>query len=85
MIKAIVETRQGRNALFLILSEGNIERLKQNLPIHFHAEQMEMYEIKVKEVMIAYFETEEKAYKYLKSQGLVGADTVIVEDKSKPF
>lgn len=77
MIKAIGRRFDGKLCLIIAISEENIERLKDDKPIHFYAQQMKMDKIQVDEVLLAYFETEEKAVEHFIRVGLITRDQLI--------
>ena len=68
MIKWMGE-RNGRKFLGIILTEGNIEKLKQDMPIHFSCEQMHLITIDVQEVVVAYAKTEKDFVAKMKEHG----------------
>lgn len=83
MIKGILEMKDGRKTLLLAITEGNVERLKKDMPIHFNCEQMGVPEIRVQEVLVAYFKTIEDAKEYFISR--IGMNITMTEDDKKPF
>lgn len=68
MIKFLGE-RDGRTHLGIVITEGNIERLKLDQPIHFTCEQMNLPTFNVKEIVIIYAKTEKDFVEFLKETG----------------
>jgi hypothetical protein len=82
MIRGIVTNdKNGSRILLMVISEGNVVKLKDNLPIHFFAREMEVDKIEVDEVIICYYVTEEDAIKDLTEKGYFGSQTVIVKQE----
>lgn len=61
MIKATMQSKEGKNILLLGLSEENVKRLKENKPIHINGSEIGLSN----DVIIMYGETEEHLYKEL--------------------
>ena len=80
MIKFMMTTEAGRKVLGIMISEGNVEKLKGNQPIHFHAEQMGLPEIKFQEMIIVYYPTEEAFKAAFEKDGLITSETIIHTD-----
>ncbi len=77
MIKAIATGKDGRQVLFLGLSDLNVTRLKEGLPIHMHGE-----EIGAKmDVVIVYGATEDAIRRELLGD-LIGPDTDVRDSRS---
>ena len=72
MIRAIATGKDGRQVLFLGLSDLNVQRLKEGLPIHMYGE-----EIGAKvDVVIVYGATEDAIRRELLGD-LIGPETVV--------
>lgn len=89
MIKFLGEDSEtGRRILGLIITEDNVIKLKENMPIHFHCEQMYgMKEIAIEEVMIMYYRDIDEAIAGLKKNGMISEETkthaIIIEESTK--
>lgn len=79
----MMTTEAGRKVLGIMISEGNVERLKENLPIHFYAEQMGLSEIKFQEMIIIYYPTEEAFKEAFEKNGLITPETIIHTDNEQ--
>lgn len=75
--------RDGRAFLGMIVAKGNIENLMKGMPIHFNVEQLGISEIKCKEVVIMYYETQEEAMEHLKNNDLLDNTRIIRESDTK--
>lgn len=85
MIKFMMSSKDNekRKVFGMIISRGNIDNLIKGFPIHFNCEQMTLEKIECHEVMIAFYETEEEAVKYMKDNGLLDGATIRVEPRTK--
>jgi hypothetical protein len=84
MIKFLIthpETK--RIILGLVITETNVERLKKDQPIHFHAEDLGLKEFKYNEFLLIYYPTLEEAEKDLRDKGYITSDTHIQDFKTK--
>lgn len=79
MIKFIMKAGE-RNVLGIIIVKENIAHLLNDEPLHFDCEDMEMSELKIHEVLIAYYDTIELALASLRKHGLVNDDTPLVSE-----
>ena len=71
MIKATMETGEGKNVLVLGISAENVIRLKEGKPIHITGEELGLE----CDVLLVYGETESQIYQDL--QPMMGADTSV--------
>lgn len=80
MIKAFVDTHDGRKVLMLIITKGNIEHFLANHPLHISAEEMMLPEFYFNELLIVYFETEKQAMDYFIENELINESTKIINE-----
>jgi len=86
MIKFMMTTDAGRKVLGIVISEGNVELLKKDNPIHFSAEEMGLIDIHVNEITIFYTKTEEEFKKMMVEKGYITKETIVhdVDKKMRP-
>lgn len=84
MIKFTATTPGGRVLLGLIITKGNIIKLKKSQPIHFSAEEMGLTQINCNDIIIAYYETQGDAEVALRKAGLISDETKIHVQASRP-
>lgn len=77
MIKFIARKRDGTTALGLVLSDQNIEYMRDLKPIIIHAHDLGRTEIKCDEILIAVFASEEEAVEFFKTHGAITESTII--------
>lgn len=83
MIKFFAEGSGGRVIMGLIFSRVNVENLVNQMPIHFSCEEMNLPEIRCKDVHILYFETEEEAVKFFVDNGFITPDKLVPIEEGK--
>jgi hypothetical protein len=78
MIK-FIGTREGRSYLGLVITQGNVQHFKKGHPMMISAEDLgpEFREFKVQDILIMYYETEERALEDFKNNGFFGPKTII--------
>lgn len=82
MIKYIMQDLDnGRKTLGLVITAENVKRLMEGYPIHLFSEEIKMAQFDVSEIEIAYFPSEEIAYRVMKEAGFISDDTVIIAEK----
>jgi len=77
MIKATMQTNEGKNIVLLGLSEENVKRLKENKPIHVNGNELGLDH----DVIIMYGQTEQHLYDELKP--MIGAKTNVTPSTSQ--
>lgn len=79
MIKFLAtDQTNGRTILGMIITEENIEAMKNDNPVHFNVEELPgMKKIECEEVLIIYYPTMEIALKDLEDKGYIPADAMI--------
>lgn len=77
MIKFMSTTAYGRRLLGIMISDGNVEKLTHEQPIHFHAEQMGLPEIRCHEIVILHYPTEEAFKEAFEKGGLITDETIV--------
>lgn len=75
MIKATMQTEEGKNILLLGISAENVDRLKEGKPIHITGEDLGL----CNDVLLMYGDTEAQIYKEL--QPMIGTNTSIEPTK----
>jgi hypothetical protein len=75
MIKATMQTNEGKNIVLLGLSKENLERLKEGKPIHINGSELGI----ANDILIMYGETEAHIYKEL--QPMIGENTRVAPMK----
>ena len=70
-------TRDGKPLYGFGLSEGNLQKLRQDMPIVVELEQLGL----TGSLVIFYGKTESEIYKMMKDGGLIGPDTKMHEQK----
>lgn len=82
MIKFLITHPETKRKIFgMVITDGNIELLKKDKPLHFNAEQLGLSEVKFNELLLLYYESNEIAVKDLKEKGYIDKDTVIEDIK----
>lgn len=67
----------GRHIFGAVLTDRNIELLKEGKPIHFNAEDLQLQYLKFEEMLIMYYPDNIAAIKDLREKGYIDKDTVI--------
>lgn len=76
MIKFLFN-KEGRKILGIILSDGNVDKLKEKQPIHFNAEQMNLKNFEdITDIVIFHWPTEQEAIKWMKDNGYIDKHTI---------
>lgn len=78
MIKfRIKHPQSGRYIFGIVLTDRNLDLLKENKPIHFNAEDLKLQYIKFEEMLIMYYSDNKSAVKDLTEKGYITKETVI--------
>jgi hypothetical protein len=81
MLKAILDTKDGRRMLLLILERTNIKHLEKGNSVHVHAEEMNMRGFNVDEILISFFETKEDALSWFAEKELIDENTLFPDER----
>lgn len=80
MIKLLGKHEEsGRTFLCIVLTRENIDRLEKDA-IHFHAEQMNVSQLVINEIIIMFFETIELALDFFKDKAAITEATVVINE-----
>jgi len=80
MIKFLItHPETGRKIFGMVLTEGNINYLKNGKPIHINCEQLNLPYFKFQEMLVMYYPSNEEAVRDLTEKGYIDKNTVIEE------